>query len=83
MKMRIKKTKHQNGLKISKCLSLFKKLSLEAKGLVDEMEDADNDINTDKLAFVGSNKKLFNFNTFEMPLNFFSSIYNAQITLKR
>ena len=39
---------------------------------MDEIEDADDDIDDGKLLFVGSNKGKFNFNTFNKPLNFFS-----------
>ena len=35
------------------------------------------------LAFIGSNRKKFNFNIFEMPRKFLLKIYNGQITLKR
>ena len=49
---------------------------------MDEIKDADHDINIHMLAFIGSNKKKFNFNTFRMPLNFLSAIYNGEISLK-
>ena len=49
---------------------------------MDEIKDADHDINIHMLAFIGSNKKKFNFNTFRMPLNFLSAIYNGEIYLK-
>ena len=49
---------------------------------MDEIEDADNDIDKYKLAFIGSNWKKFSFNTFRMPLNFLLSIYNGEISLK-
>ena len=41
---------------------------------MDEIEDENNDIDIHKLAFIGSNKEKFNFNTFRMPLNFLSAI---------
>ena len=50
----------------------LKSLSQNAKDLMDEIEDADDDIDDGKLLFVGSNKGKFNFNTFNKPLNFFS-----------
>ena len=50
--------------------------------MVDEIEDADNDIDIHKLAFIGSIKENFNFNIFRMPLNFLSAIYNGEISLK-
>ena len=49
---------------------------------MDEIEDADKDIDICKLVFIGSNKEKFNFNIFRMPLNFLSAIYNGEITLK-
>ena len=49
---------------------------------MDEIEDENNDIDIHKLAFIGSNKEKFNFNTFRMPLNFLSAIYNGKISLK-
>ena len=48
----------------------------------DEIEDANNEIDIYKVVFIGSNKKKFNFNTFKMPLNFLSDIYNGKISLK-
>ena len=50
---------------------------------MDDIEDADDDIDIYKLAFIGSNKEKFNFNTFDMPLNFILKIYNAKISLKK
>ena len=49
---------------------------------MDEIEDADGDIDDGKLLFIGDNKKKFNFNTFSMPLSFLSVIYNGKISLK-
>ena len=49
---------------------------------MDEIEDAISDIDIYKLVFIGSNKKKFNFNTFRMPWNFLSVIYNGEISLK-
>ena len=50
---------------------------------MNEIKDADNDIDIYKLVFIGSNKEKFSFNTFSMPLNFLSAIYNGQISLKQ
>ena len=47
-----------------------------------EIEDNDDNIDINKLAFIGRDKKKFNFSTFNMPLNFFSDIYNGKISLK-
>ena len=41
---------------------------------MDEIKDANDDINDGKLLFVGSNKEKFNFNTFNKPLNFQSFV---------
>ena len=48
----------------------------------DEIEDANNEIDIYKVVFIGSNKRKFNFNTFKMPLNFLSDIYNGKISVK-
>ena len=50
--------------------------------MIDEIEDENDEIDIHKLAFIGSNKEKFNFNTFRMPLNFLSAIYNGKISLK-
>ena len=60
----------------------LKSLSQEGKELMDEIEDADNDIDIYKFVFIGSNKEKFNFNTFKMPLNFLSAIQNGEISLE-
>ena len=49
---------------------------------MNEIEDADDDIDDGKLLFIGSNKEKFNFNTFNKPLNLISAIYNGEISLK-
>ena len=61
----------------------MKTLSQEAKGLMDQTKDADDDIDDVKLLFIGSNKEKFNFNTFRMPLNFLSDIDNAKTSLNK
>ena len=60
----------------------LKILNQSAKDLIDEIEDADDDIDDDKPYFIGSNKKKFNCNTFTKPLNFILAIYNGEISLK-
>ena len=60
----------------------LKSLNQKAKDLMDEREDADGDIDNGKLLFIGDKKEKFNFNTFIMPLNFLSDIYNRKISLK-
>ena len=49
---------------------------------MDEIEDADDNIDDGKLSFIGSNKEKFNFNSFRKLLNFISAIYNGNISLK-
>ena len=61
----------------------LKSLSQEAKDLMNEIEDADDDINNNKFLFVGSKKEKFNFNIFSMPLYFLLDIFNGKITLKK
>ena len=60
----------------------LKSLSQEAKYLMDEIEDANDEINIHMLVFVGSNKEKFNFNTFRMASNFLLAIDNGEISLK-
>ena len=80
----IKKNQQNNNIdtKPPNIVNYLKSLSQEAKDLMDEIEDAISDIDIYKLVFVGSNKKKFNFNTFRMPWNFVSVIYNGEISLK-
>ena len=49
---------------------------------MDEIKDAEDDIDNNKLLFIGSNQEKFSFNIFRMPLNFLSAIYNGEISLK-
>ena len=81
-----KKKQQQNNNIKSKPLNIFdylKSLSQEAKDLMDEIEEVNNDIDDGKLLFIGSNKEKFNFNTFHKPLNFISAIYNGEISLNK
>ena len=84
MKMINNKIKNQQnnniGTKPPNVFNYLKSLSPEAKYLMDEIEDADDDIDYGKLLFIGSNKEKFNFNTFRKPLNFISAIYNGEIS---
>ena len=50
---------------------------------MDEIEDANYDIDDGKLLFIGKNKEKFNFNIFRRPLSFLSAIYNGEISLKK
>ena len=61
----------------------LKSLSQEAKDLVDEIEDVNDDIDYNKLLFIGSNKEKFNFNVFSMLLNLLLDIFNGKITLTK
>ena len=80
----IKKTQQNNNIDTEppNVFNYLKSLSQKAKDLVDEMEDADDNIDDSKLLFIGSNKEKINFNTFRKPLNFISAIYNGEISLK-
>ena len=49
---------------------------------MDEIKGADKNMDIYKFVFIGSNREKLNFNKFKMPLNFLSSIYNGQTTLK-
>ena len=68
--------------KPSNVLNYLKSLSQKANDLMDEIEEVNDVIDICKLAFIGSNKEKFKFNTFNMPLNFPSAIYNGKISLK-
>ena len=68
--------------KLPNVFNYLKSFSPKAKYLKDEIEDDDDDIDTIKLAFVGSDREKFNFNTFRMSLIFLSGIYNGEISLK-
>ena len=83
IKTRIKKQQNNNiDTKPLNVFNYLKSLSQEAKDLMDEIKDADKNMDTYKFVFIGSNREKFNFNKLKMPLNFLSSIYNGQTTLK-
>ena len=50
---------------------------------MDEIEDENDEIDYDKLSFIGINREKFNFNTFDTLLNFLLDIFNSKITLKK
>ena len=79
-----KKNQQSNNIdtKPPNVFNYSKSLSQNAKDLMDEIEDADDDIDDGKLLFIGSNKEKFNFNTFNKPLNFILAIYNDEISLQ-
>ena len=68
----MKRLKRQKNIcSISLIVSNYlKSLSQEAKDFMDEIEDANSDIDCNKLFLIGSKKEKFNFNIFSMPLNF-------------
>ena len=81
---RYKKTQQNNNID-TKPLNVFnylKSSSQKAENLMDEIKDADDDIDDGKLLFIGSNKEKFNFSTFIKPLIFISAIYKGEISLK-
>ena len=76
----IKIKKQQTNNIDTKPQNVFDYLKIqEAKDLIEEVN---HDINIYMLVFIGSNKEKSNFNTFRMPLNFLSAIYNGEISLK-
>ena len=79
-----KPKKQQNICSIPLIISNYlKSLSQEAKDLMDEIDDANDDTYYNKLLFTGSNKEKFDFNIFSTPLNFLLDIFNGKITLKK
>ena len=50
--------------------------------MIDEINDADNDIDKYNLVFTDSDREKFNFNIFRIPLDFLSAIFNGEISLK-
>ena len=50
---------------------------------MDEIEDENDEIDYNKLSFIGINREKFNFNTFDTLLNFLLDIFNGKITLKK
>ena len=51
--------------------------------MIDGIEDANNDIDYNKLFFIGIKKEKFNCNTFSTQLNFLVDILNGRITFKK
>ena len=80
----IKKYQQNNNIdtKAPNVFSYLKSFSQNANDLMDEIEDADDDINDGKVLFTGSNKEKFNFSTFNKPLNFILAISNGEVSLK-
>ena len=84
IKIRTKKQSNINiDLKLPNVFNWLKTLSQEAKDVIDIMEDADDDIDNNKLPFIGSNKEKINFNIFSMPLNLLLDFFNGKITLTK
>ena len=84
IKMINKKTQQNNNIdtKPPNVFNYLKKLSQKEKDLMVEIEGVNDDINDDKLLFIGSSQEKLDFNTFNKPLNFISAIYNGEISLK-
>ena len=84
IKIRTKKQSNINiDLKLPNVFNWLKTLSQEAKDVIDIIEDAGNDIDNNKLPFIGSNKEKINFNIFIMPLNLLLDFFNGKITLTK
>ena len=84
IKIRTKKQSNINiDLKLPNVFNWLKTLSQEAKDVIDIIEDAGNDIDNNKLPFIGSNKEKINFNIFSMPLNLLLDFFNGKITLTK
>ena len=89
-KKKIKKKKNKKNPQLNKdinwkSLNVFdylKSLRQKTEDLINEIKDADDDIDKYKIVFIGSNREKFNFNIFRMPLNFLLAIYNDEISLK-
>ena len=83
MKTKIKKQQNKDiGSKPPNVFHYLKGISQEAKDLMIGLEDAEDDLDKEKLIFVGSNGEKFNFNTFKTPLYFLLNIYHGKIILK-
>ena len=78
-----KKQTHNKDTKPQNVFDYLKSSSQEAKDLIDEIEEANDDIDYNKLLFVGSNSEELKFNTFGTLLSFLLAIFNSKITLKR
>ena len=78
-----KKTQQNNNIdtKQPNVFEYLKSLSRKAENLMNEIKDANDDIDDGKLLLIGSNQEKFNFNTFNKPLKFISAIYNGEISL--
>ena len=61
----------------------LRSLSQEAKDLMNEIDDANDDIYYNKLLFIGGNKDKFDFHIFSTKSNFLLDIFNGKITLKK
>ena len=81
----IKKNQQNNNIdsKLLNFSNYLKSLSPEAQDLMDKIEDADDDIDDDKLPSIDSNKKKKTLTLLNLkPLNVISAIYNGEISLK-
>ena len=84
IKIKIKKKQNNNiDTKPPNVFDYLKSLSQEAKDLMDEIKEADNDFNDYKLLFIGGNNKEFNVSIFRKPLSFLSAVNNGKICKKR
>ena len=77
------KQKINIGSKPQIVFDYLKGLSQEAEDLMIELEDAEDDLDKEKLMFVGSNGEKFNFNPFKILPDFLSNTYHGKITFKK
>ena len=68
--------------KALKVINFFGKLSPEAKELMNEIREVENDIDSEKLVCAKSGKKSFNFNVFKLLFKFSANIYDGKIILE-
>ena len=65
-----------------KVINFFGKLSPEAKELMNEIREVENDIDSEKLVCAKSVKKSFNFNVLKLLFKFSANIYDGKIILE-
>ena len=64
-----------------KAINFFSELSHEARQLMNEIKEEENDIDSQNLVCVRRDGTIFNFSTFKLSFKLASSIYHGKITL--